>query len=113
MGELWRERDVLTPPEAGSPDEFGAAVGLASDTVLVGAPGDASTQGAVFAYDLGGAPSCELPSQKFTGCVGVEHDLLKAIRKDPEQYYVNVHTGEFPEGAVRGQLEDDDSHRDW
>lgn len=41
-----------------------------------------------------------------SGCVeDVEADLVKAIRKDPEAYYVNVHSlPGFAAGAVRGQL---------
>jgi hypothetical protein len=39
-----------------------------------------------------------------SGCTTVEKDLLKAIRKNPENYYVNVHNTDFPAGAVRGQL---------
>lgn len=39
-----------------------------------------------------------------SGCVSADSDLIKAIRKDPSLYYVNVHTTDFPAGAVRGQL---------
>ena len=40
-----------------------------------------------------------------SGCVeDVDRDLIKAIRQNPSGYYVNVHTAEFPGGAVRGQL---------
>jgi hypothetical protein len=41
-----------------------------------------------------------------SGCVqGVDRDLIKAIRKDPSAYYVNVHSQpDFMGGAVRGQL---------
>lgn len=29
---------------------------------------------------------------------------LNRLRKNPERYYVNLHTSEYPNGAVRGQL---------
>jgi hypothetical protein len=38
------------------------------------------------------------------GCVTVARALVKAIRKHPAEYYVNVHTTDFPAGAARGQL---------
>jgi hypothetical protein len=39
------------------------------------------------------------------GCVNnVDAKLIKAIRQKPGDYYVNVHTAEFPNGAARGQL---------
>ena len=34
----------------------------------------------------------------------VDRALIKAIRKNPADYYVNVHTGDLMDGAVRGQL---------
>ncbi|WP_162795192.1 CHRD domain-containing protein [Nonomuraea lactucae] len=30
--------------------------------------------------------------------------VLKGIKKNPKNWYANLHTGEFPDGAVRGQL---------
>jgi CHRD domain len=37
-------------------------------------------------------------------CVEVDASLARAIQRNPAKYYVNVHTGDFPGGAVRGQL---------
>jgi hypothetical protein len=42
----------------------------------------------------------------YEGCVKkVKKKLLKKIAAAPEKYYANVHTTEFPDGAIRGQLE--------
>src|SRR5579859_251667 len=41
---------------------------------------------------------------KATGCVkNVKATLIKAIDSHPSSYYVNVHTTQYPGGAVRGQ----------
>ena len=37
-------------------------------------------------------------------CVSADAELIKRIRQNPENFYVNVHNAEFPNGAVRGQL---------
>lgn len=41
---------------------------------------------------------------KSTGCATVGPDAVKDILANPGGYYVNVHNGEFPGGAIRGQL---------
>lgn len=41
-----------------------------------------------------------------TGCAKDQpKPLLRDIRGNPDRYYINVHTADFPGGAVRGQLE--------
>ena len=40
----------------------------------------------------------------WKGCVSASADLIKEIRQNPGNYYVNVHNADFPNGAVRGQL---------
>jgi hypothetical protein len=45
-------------------------------------------------------------TDEASGCVhDLDRGLVKAIRKDPSAYYVNVHSQpDFPNGAIRGQL---------
>jgi hypothetical protein len=39
-----------------------------------------------------------------SACITVDPTVSRAILKNPGRYYVNVHTGPFPGGAVRNQL---------
>ena len=41
---------------------------------------------------------------KSSGCATAARTLVNAILAAPGSYYVNVHTAEFPNGAIRGQL---------
>jgi hypothetical protein len=41
---------------------------------------------------------------KSSGCAAAARTLVAAMLAGPASYYVNVHTGEFPAGAIRGQL---------
>ena len=43
-------------------------------------------------------------SELSSGCAQVSRELALAIIRNPENYYVNVHTSDFPNGAIRGQL---------
>ena len=38
------------------------------------------------------------------GCAAVDPALIAEIRKNPEDYYVNVHNDAYIGGAIRGQL---------
>jgi hypothetical protein len=38
------------------------------------------------------------------GCAEAKGRLVRFIKQHPEQFYVNLHNDEFPNGAVRGQL---------
>lgn len=37
-------------------------------------------------------------------CLTVEKAMAAAIIADPAGYYVNIHTQDFPKGAIRGQI---------
>ena len=45
-----------------------------------------------------------LDTNSKSGCVTAKESLVKAIAANPSNYYVNVHSPEFPKGAARGQL---------
>jgi hypothetical protein len=48
-----------------------------------------------------------LPTPTFNssrGCMEIDPALYNELAATPEAFYVNVHTGDFPNGAIRGQL---------
>ncbi|ABC63664.1 CHRD domain-containing protein [Erythrobacter litoralis] len=47
-----------------------------------------------------------LTDEREQTCETVQLSLAKAIGGKPGNYYVNLHTAEFPGGAIRGQLEE-------
>ncbi|HEV7534585.1 MAG TPA: CHRD domain-containing protein [Acidimicrobiia bacterium] len=38
------------------------------------------------------------------GCVGADPTVLRNLAEHPEAFYLNLHTPEYPDGAMRGQL---------
>lgn len=102
-------------PGPGDPDGSGTAVvsvnpsaerlcyeltaeGIAPATAAHVHDGPAGTAGPIVA---GLTPPSDGSS---SGCVTADKTLLKDIKKNPVEYYVNVHNPEFPAGAIRGQL---------
>jgi hypothetical protein len=66
------------------------------------------------------APSASAPSASAAtvvehtgGCVAVPRALSLELLEHPRRYYVNVTNGQYPEGAIRGQLQrsGDEDHR--
>jgi len=55
--------------------------------------------------DLGRPTAPSNGGERWDGaCVDVPDDVIAGVAAAPEQHYVNVHTTEHPDGAVRGQL---------
>lgn len=46
----------------------------------------------------------ELPENGLDGCVHAGRATLVNIARNPQAFYINIHTDEFPNGAIRDQL---------
>jgi CHRD domain-containing protein len=58
-------------------------------------------------------PLFEGEADRF-GCVeNLDEALLRDIKRNPREYYVNIHNAEFEDGAIRGQLKKSGFHRGW
>jgi hypothetical protein len=49
-------------------------------------------------------PLFDEPTTKPSGCVSAQRSVIRAIKRHPRRYYVNVHNARYPAGAARGQL---------
>ena len=82
---------------------FGISVqGIAPPTMAHIHEAEAGTNGPIV---VNLAPPAAGNPGASSGCVGgVAAALMARIRNTPSRFYVNVHNGQFPSGAVRGQL---------
>ena len=66
--------------------------------------GAATVNGAiVLTLPTPSAPSVGNPGVS-AGCMPLAAATIAAIRANPANFYINVHNGTFPAGALRGQL---------
>ena len=58
------------------------------------------------AKGMAGPPAIDFKADENgdKGCVPVSPAALKTVRDNPGGHYVNLHTSEYPAGAIRGQL---------
>ena len=49
-------------------------------------------------------PLSTAPKLHHKGCVHANPTVMTAIAKDPHGYYLNIHSKQYPGGAVRSQL---------
>ena len=57
------------------------------------------------AAGVNGAPVLTIDPKGDDECIAAEPAVLKPIVNNPAGFYVNIHTADFPAGAIRGQLE--------
>jgi hypothetical protein len=101
---------VAEQPDVGDPDGTGAAtLRLRKGQARVCFRFEAQGIGAATAAHIHrGGPEVSgpvvVPLGTSSGCVPATRAVVNAILASPAGYYVNMHTAEFPAGAVRGQL---------
>jgi hypothetical protein len=70
--------------------------------------GAAGTAGGIFIHLFGGPPPEDFtafPSNhSISDCVTADRADILAVLTNPAGYYVNIHSGEYPGGIIRGQL---------
>jgi hypothetical protein len=109
--ELTGEEEV--PP--GDPDGSGSATIIVIPStnticyVLTAEGIEPATAAHIHSGRPGEAGPVEVPLEPPTfgasgGCTQAEPEDVSGLQENPENYYVNVHNEEYPEGAIRGQL---------
>jgi hypothetical protein len=82
---------------------FGITVGGIADPAAAHIHAAKRNKNGAIVVPLTPVPATGSPGAS-SGCVDVDAALLAAIHKHPDRYYANVHTADFPNGAIRGQL---------
>jgi len=106
-------------PSPGDADGTGTAIltaDLISHTVcytLVTENIDTPTAGHIHEGAAGASGDAVIPlfgdsADAAEGCATFSSEIATAILANPAGYYVNIHNAEFPSGAIRGQLVQDD-----
>lgn len=55
-------------------------------------------------FGTGTTPPAPTAYPTGTTCVHADAEVIKEIRQNPEDYYVNLHNAQHPGGVMRGQL---------
>lgn len=68
----------------------------------------AGVNGDIFIHLFGGPPAqmntSFLGTGETSGCVDAPSSAIARIIANPSNYYVNIHSDDYPGGAIRGQL---------
>jgi hypothetical protein len=72
--------------------------------IHTGRAGEAGPVAVLFFQPGPGAAALPDTLHAVAGCVAVDRALARKIAASPRDYYVNIHTADFPAGAIRGQL---------
>ncbi len=110
-------RGAEVVPQPGDPDGIGGSEvypGASAREVCFGIEVSNLTMPAIAAHIHRGARGTSGPvvvplvapdaGGVVSGCTHADADLLSAINAHPGDFYVDIHTSDYPAGAVRGQL---------
>ena len=71
--------------------------------------GPAGVNGDIFIHLFGGPPAemntSFLGTDSTSGCVDAPSSAIARVIANPSGYYVNIHSNDYPGGAIRGQLD--------
>ena len=70
----------------------------------IGKPTMAHLHAGAAGADGGPVATLEVTGKDNDACLAIDKDKLQPIVDNPAGFYVNIHTADFPKGAVRGQL---------